>query len=70
MVTGSAIGGSAAVVFQERSRSLEQAMNDKPQKRLYPVCPYCGKVQTLHKVGQFYVCRSCRRLTLKFAWGK
>lgn len=37
---------------------------------LYPQCPYCGKVDTLRKVGKFYCCRSCRRLTLKFNWNK
>lgn len=42
----------------------------KTQGRLYPVCPYCGKIKTLHKDGQFYCCRSCRRLTLKFGWEK
>ena len=38
--------------------------------RLHPQCPYCGKLDTLRKVGKFYCCRSCRRLTLKFGWAK
>jgi len=38
--------------------------------RLYPQCPYCGKIKTIRKVGKFYCCRSCHRLALAFAWGK